>query len=120
MSTVLIDELAEKAAELTSAERRELINLLQEQERKDEQNNSLSISSVSVKFESNKKANPNIEWLKANRVEYAGNYVALKEGILLGFGKTIKEADLKAKEKGVKNPLLHYIPAEDEEVWGGW
>jgi len=121
MPTVL-DEIVEKTAELSSEERRELIQLLQEQEKKSRLKGSLSISSVFVNLESNNKKNPslNIEWLKKNRHEYAGNYVALKDGEFVAFGKTIKEADVKAKEKGVKNPLLHYIPAEDEEVWGGW
>jgi Family of unknown function (DUF5678) len=121
MSTVLVDEIAEKAAGLSSKERCELIQLLQEQE-KSMQNNSLSISSVSIKLESDdkKKASPNIEWLKENRAEYMGNYVALKDGELIAFGKTIKEADTKAKEKGFDKTLLHYIPAKDEEVWGGW
>lgn len=70
----------------------------------------------------NKKTNlnPNIEWLKKHRSKYAGNYVALKDGKLVAFGKTIKEAETRANVKEVKNPLLHYIPAENEEVWGGW
>jgi hypothetical protein len=103
----VIDELIEKTAKLTSEERRELIILLQEQEDQGNRNNKQNPS-------------PNIEWLKKNGREYAGNYVALNEGDLIAFGKNIKEAATKAKEKGFDNPLLHYIPAEDEEVWGGW
>ncbi|HEX9962957.1 MAG TPA: DUF5678 domain-containing protein [Pyrinomonadaceae bacterium] len=118
----ILDEIIEKAAQLSDAERRELIQLLQEQEKKSKSKNSLSISSVSVLLESNNKKNPdsNIEWLKKHQSEYAGNYVALKDGEFVAFGKTIKDAELKAREKGVKKPLLHYIPAKDEEVWGGW
>jgi hypothetical protein len=118
----VLDEIIEKAAQLSDAERRELIQLLQEQEKKSKSDNSLSISSVSVILESYNKKNPdlNIEWLKKHQSEYPGNYVALKDGELVAFGKTIKEADIKAREKGIKKPLLHYIPAEDEEVWGGW
>lgn len=118
----VLDEIIEKAAQLSDAERRELIQLLQEQEKSSESKNSLSISSVSVLLESNNKKNPdsNIEWLKKHQRDYAGNYVALKDGELVAFAKTIKEADIKAKEKGVQKPLLHYIPAQDEEVWGGW
>ncbi len=59
-------------------------------------------------------------WIKEHRKDYAGNYVALKDGEIVAHGKTIKEANLKAKEKGFTEILLHYIPAEDEEVWGGW
>jgi len=103
----VLDEIVQKVPALTSEERRELIQLLQEEENKTTQN-------------VGKNPSPNIEWLKIHRRNYAGNYVALKDGEFVACGKTIKEADLKAKEKGVKNPFLHYIPAEDEIVWGGW
>lgn len=107
MSAVLLDEIKEKAAELTNEERRELIQLLQEQEQK-------------INLNGKKNPSPNIEWLKKHRDEYAGNYVALKDGELIAFGRTIKEADLKAKEKGVKNSLLTYVTRENEELWAGW
>lgn len=107
MSAVLVDELIEKAVNLTTEERRKLISSLEEQENK-------------TKSNGKKNIRPNIEWLKEHQGEYAGNYVALKDGKLVAFGKTIKEADVKAKEKGVKNSFLHYIPAKDEEIWGGW
>ena len=102
-----LDEIAEKVPNLTSEERRELIQLLQEEERKS-------------KTGGGKNPSPNIEWLKEHRNEYAGNYVALFEGELIAFGRTIKEADTKAKAKGYKKTLLTYVAAEDEELWGGW
>lgn len=107
MSTAILDEIVKKSAELTDAERRELIKLLQEQESKSKPNGKKGYVS------------PNTLWIKEHHAEYAGNYVALKDGELIAFGKTIKEADLKAKEKGFYKTLLHYIPAKDEEVWGG-
>ncbi|MEO8074396.1 MAG: DUF5678 domain-containing protein [Acidobacteriota bacterium] len=106
MQTVL-DEVIEKTANLNNEERRELIRRLLKQEKKIESNG-------------RKNPNPNIEWLKEHRAEYAGNYVALKDGEFIAFGRTIKEADSKAKKKGFDKTLLHYIPAENEEVWGGW
>ena len=103
----ILDEIAEKVPNLTSEERRELIQLLQEEERKE-------------KSKGGKNPSPNIEWLKAHRDEYAGNYVALFEGELIAFGRTIKEADTKEKAKGYKKTLLTYIPGKDEVLWGGW
>ena len=103
----VLDEVIEKTANLTSKERSELIQLLKEQERK---------ISKSIK----KNPSPNIEWLKKHQAEYAGNYVALKDGELIAFGGTIKEANSKARKKNIRDSLLHYIPAKDEEVWGGW
>lgn len=103
----VLDEVIKKAASLDGAERRELIRRLQLQDKK-------------IVTNKRKNPSPNIEWLKEHQAEYAGNYVALKDGQLVAFGRTIKEADMKAKEKGFSKTLLHYIPAEDEEVWGGW
>lgn len=75
---------------------------------------------LSTKEKSKENVSPNIEWLKKHRYEYAGNHVALYEGELIAFGRTIKEADTKAKAKGYKKTLLTYNPAKDEILWGGW
>ena len=104
----VLDEIVEKVSSLTSEERRELIQLLQEEEKKAERKGKKGF------------VHPNTIWIKENRTKYAGKHIALKDGELIAVGKTIKEVDLKAKEKGIKNPLLHYIPAEGEELWGGW
>ena len=104
----VLDEIIEKTALFSNEDRDKLIQALQEQNQKTQSNGKKGYVS------------PNTIWVKEHHAEYAGNYVALKDGELIAYGKTIKEADTKAKEKGVKNPLLHYIPAEDEEVWGGW
>ena len=104
----VLDEVIEKVAQFSEEERDKLFQFLLETKKKPPTNS----AKVSI--------NPNIEWLKKHRSEYAGNYVALKDGELIAFGRTIKEADLKAKAKGAEKTLLHYIPAEDEEVWGGW
>ncbi len=104
----VLDEIIEKTAQISDEERDELIQVLQRQKNESKKNGGKGI------------VQPNIEWLKKHRGEYTGNYVALKDGELVAFARTIKEADLKAKERGVKKPLLHYIPAKGEEVWGGW
>lgn len=102
----VLDEIIEKTAQFSDEERDKLIEVLQEQNNKSKNGDKGYVS-------------PDTIWVKEHHAEYAGNYVALKDGELIAYGKTIKEADTKAREKGVKNPLLHYIPAEDEEVWGG-
>ncbi len=108
MQAVLIDEMIEKAANLTSEERQKLIRALQKQEGEPKTNGGKG------------NIHPNTIWIKEHHAEYAGKYVALKDGELIAFGKTIKEADVNAKEKGVKNTMLTYLPREDEELWGGW
>jgi hypothetical protein len=107
MSTALKNEIAEKVPSLTSEERRELIQLLQEEERK-------------AKTNGGKNPSPNIEWLKAHRNEVAGNYVALEDGELIAEGRTLREVDQEARRKGARKPLLTYVACEDEELWAGW
>ena len=103
-----IDEIIEQVAQLSDKDRDELIQLLQKEEKKITPNGKKG--SIS----------PNTVWIKEHHAEYAGNYVALKDGKLIAVGKTIKEADVKAREKGVKNPLLTYLFPLDEMPWGGW
>jgi len=64
--------------------------------------------------------NKRIDWLKANREEYAGQYVALDGNKLVGTGKTIREADEQAKQNGVNKPFLVRVSGEDEILSGGW
>lgn len=108
MSAVLIDEIVEKTAQLSDEERDKLIKILQEQKNKTQKNGGKGF------------VHPNTLWIKEHHAEYAGKYIALKDGELIAVGKTIKEVDLKAKEKGVKKPLLTYLFPLDEEPFGGW
>lgn len=96
MSISTLNEIVEKSTKLTSEERRELIQLLQEQEKKILNGGKGYVS-------------PDTIWVIEHHAEYAGNYIALKDGKLVTYGKTIKVAALRAKKKGVKNPsLIHF------------
>ncbi|MBA2494269.1 MAG: hypothetical protein H0V31_06200 [Acidobacteria bacterium] len=108
METVLLNEIIEKTATFTSEERQSLIKLLQEQENKPKANGGKGY------------VHPNTIWIKKHHAEYAGKYVALKDGELVAVGNTIKEVDLKAKEKKVEKPLLTYLFPLDEVPFGGW
>ncbi len=101
----VLEEVIEKALTLSVDERNKLIECLKETKINDQQTSGEGFVS------------PNTIWVKEHHAEYAGKHVALKDGELIAYGNTIKEADLKAKEKGVKNPLLTYIPGDDEEVF---
>lgn len=61
-----------------------------------------------------------LAWMKANREEYAGLYVALDEDRLIATGKTFPEAARKAKQAGVAKPFLVRLTSETEVVFGGW
>ncbi len=105
MQTVL-DEVIEKVKTFTNEERDKLLEILQNG--KTQKNNKKGF------------VHPNTIWIKENHAEYAGKHVALKDGKLIAVGETIKEIDLKAREKGVENPLLTYLFPLDREPFGGW
>ena len=104
----VLDEIIEKTAQISDEERDKLIQVLQEQKKRKQKNGGKGYVS------------PNTIWIKENHAKYAGKHVALKDGELIAVGDTIKEVDLKAKEKGVENPLLTYLFPLDREPFGGW
>jgi hypothetical protein len=61
-----------------------------------------------------------IEWLKQNRQQYAGKYVALSDSKLVGIGPTLAAARTKAEQQGFTEAFVTYVFGEDEEAIGGW
>jgi hypothetical protein len=111
MTTTTIDEFVSQINELPKADRAELLRRLNEPPRK----------KAETKTNGKKGyVSPDTIWVRDNSHRYRGMYVAIKDGKFIAAARTIKEADQKAKSLGFNEPLLHYIPAEDEEVWGGW
>lgn len=104
----ILDEVLEKVAALTDEDREKLIEVLQNKRNTNRADGGKGI------------VHPNTIWIKENHTKFAGKHVALKDGELIAVGKTIKEVDLKAKEKGVKDPLLTYLFPLDREPFGGW
>lgn len=103
-----LDEIVEKFASLTSEERRELMQLLQEEEKKIERNERQADVSV------------NTIWLRENKHQYGGMYVAIEDGKLVGKGKNFREADKTARENGSQKPFITYVFPPDSEPFGGW
>jgi hypothetical protein len=69
---------------------------------------------------SNEERQMQFEWLKENREEYAGKYVALSKDKLVGIGKTLREAKEKAKENGFDKPFVTLVYSENDVPFGGW
>lgn len=61
-----------------------------------------------------------LEWLKANRENFAGKYVALIDDRVVGEGRTIGEAREQALKNGFKNPFLTRVYSERDVPFGGW
>src|SRR2546430_2747909 len=61
-----------------------------------------------------------LDWLKVHREEYAGQYIAMAGDVLVGHGRTIREAHERAKENGVEHPFLVRLTSESEVLLAGW
>ena len=62
-----------------------------------------------------------LEWLKAHREEYGGQYVALDRDILLAVGPTFRAAKEKALAAGKPGAFVTYLLKPDEIAeMGGW
>lgn len=113
MAATTIDEFVTRINQLPKEDREELVRRLNQPE----------IITTGRRSKANgvkQSVHPNTIWIKENKHKYPGQYVALKDGTLISVGRTLKEADLAAREKGVKKPFLHYIFPEGYIPWGGW
>lgn len=108
MEAVLLNEIIEKTVKLKPEERKILIRVLQEQENKPETNGGKGF------------VHPNTLWVKKHRAEYAGKYVALEDGRLVGTGGNFPEASTDAKKNGSQNPMITYVFPLNGEPFGGW
>ncbi len=104
----VLDEVIEKVAQFSDADRDKLIWVLQEQKRTAKQNGKQGL------------VHPNTIWVKEHRAEYQGKYVALDDGKLVGTGKNYPEALADAKKNGSEKPMITYIFSPDSEPFGGW
>lgn len=62
-----------------------------------------------------------MNWLKANRAEYGGQYVVLDGNRLLGVAPTYPQGRKIAEACGVPDAFVNYLSRPDEEGFmGGW
>lgn len=62
-----------------------------------------------------------MEWLKANREKYGGQYIVLDGDRLLGVAPSYPEGRKIAESYGVPDAFVNYLSRPDEEGFmGGW
>ena len=62
-----------------------------------------------------------LEWLKANRAQYGGQYVALDGDRLIATGKNYPEAAAAAQRAGIKRAFVTFVyPPDYVGETGGW
>lgn len=103
-------EILEQARTLPPAEQQQIVEALQNNLRR-------QTTVANADAETRQKR---LEWLKANREEYAGQYVALDGDQLVGHAATIREAHEQAKAVGVENPFLVRLESENTVLSAGW
>jgi len=60
------------------------------------------------------------DWIRANRAEYAGAWVALEGARLVAKGSSARQVLDIAKQEGCEQPLVVHIPSEPSFPFGGW
>jgi broad specificity phosphatase PhoE len=115
MSAELLETIKEQTEALTPQERSELARHLLEQA-----NELPRTAAASTNDADDEIRQRRLEWLKAHREEYAGQYVAMDGALLVGHGATIGEAHRQAKLKGIRSPFLARVTSENEVLFAGW
>ena len=109
MSVEVLDEIKKRTAILSNQEKSALANYLLKQTKEASPKNNVN----------EEMQHRQLEWLKANREKYAGQYVALDGETLVGHGATMKEAKEQANQNGAENPFLIRVFSEETIVPAG-
>ena len=104
----VLDEVIEKTMQFSDEDRDKLIQVLQNQKKKSQENGEKN------------DVSPNTIWLRENRHQYGGMYVAVEDGKLVGTGKNFPETEKNAKNNGSRKPFITYVFPPDSEPFGGW
>jgi coproporphyrinogen III oxidase len=115
MSAELLETIKQQTEALTPQEKSELAQHLLQQANERERVAIAHFDEVDDEIRQRR-----LEWLKAHREEYAGQYVAMDGEVLVGHGATIGEAHGQAKLKGVRSPFLARVTSENEVLFAGW
>jgi hypothetical protein len=115
MSVDLMTALKQQVATLTAQEKLQLATYLLEQARLDQQPR----SNRSMMEQDLRRGR--LEWLKAHRDIYGGQYVALDGTQLVAVGPNYRVARESAWAAGKPHAFVTYVSKPDEVAdWGGW
>jgi hypothetical protein len=117
MSVEVLETIKKQVEVLSAEEKTHLANYLLEQtEESDSHNGENEKQNISGEIRQKR-----MEWLKANREKYGGQYVVLDGDKLLGVAKTFPEGKKIAKDAGVPDAFVNYLSSPDEVGYiGGW
>ena len=115
-----LEHIINEARLLSPAEKQQLRDALElELEREQAQDQTLTTQNGNRDDETIRARR--LEWLKAHREEYGGQYVALDRDTLLAVGPTFRDAREKALAAGKPGAFVTYLSKPDEIAeTGGW
>ncbi len=117
MSVEIINSIKKQVEVLTSQEKFDLANYLLEGAQKTESVNGENGKSDIAEDVRLKRMN----WLKANRKKYGGQYVVLDGDKFLGAATNFSEGKKVAADAGVPDAFVNYLSKPDEEGYiGSW
>jgi hypothetical protein len=114
MSTELLESIKRQIHSLTTAQKAELASFLDEQ---------LRPRNRGIAEEQDCEASrvKRMNWLKAHREQYGGQYVALHGDELIAVGGSYRTARENAILAERPDAFVTYLPKPDEVAqWGGW
>lgn len=109
------EKVIETVRALPEKERQKLFELIEVEKAKE--NNFDKNGDFEQRQERFKQA---MRWIRKNREEYDGKWVALDGGTLLAHGTDGKKVHADAQAKGVKTPLMHRVSIKETQPFGGW
>ncbi len=105
MSAEILETIKRQAESLTAQEKLSLGNYLLEQAQ--------TTHAPLYEETSEDKRRRGAAWMKANREQYGGQYVALDGDLLIGVGNNYPEAARAAKAAGVSDAFVTFIYPHD-------
>lgn len=119
MSSEILERIKQQAAALTALEKAQLASFLTEQLAHNQQAQIADGGQGEADAETSRLKR--MEWLKSNRDEHGGQYVALDGDKLVAVGQNYREAREKARAVGKPDAFVTYLTKPDEVAeWGGW
>ncbi len=121
MSTRMIETIKEQLAALTRQEQAEVWQFLTEQMKAADQPTLPTQPEKNIVEVAEIRRQQHLAWLKANREQYGGQYVALDGDRLVATGRNFPEAATAAKRAGVNNAFISFVhPPDYVGYTGGW
>ncbi len=121
MSVESINEVIQKIATLTPAERQAIKDYLLEQEKKDAEAVQADRSDAGLaEEEPDPMRRREYEWIRQHRDQYAGQYVVVEGSKLIAHGTDGRKVLAGARQSGIRIPFIVRIESPDELPFGGW